>query len=107
MNKLFRIIIVPLTILLFISSTYSARSKQKAMEYAINNSIIHYALPQSSPVDLRIYSIKGQLIYEINKPELEAGNYSLNINKCLSKDYYIIQFTADKFKSTKNFVVVR
>ena len=69
---------------------------------------ISYALPETSPVSIRIYDLTGQLIAVLVNEVKEAGNYELKFDASkLASGVYIYRMIAGDFSSVKKMNVLK
>jgi len=69
---------------------------------------IEYALPQTSPVSLKVYNLSGQLVADLVNSEQMAGIYSVKWDATsLASGVYIYSLTAGDFQCSKQMVLVK
>lgn len=70
--------------------------------------MIEYAIPERSNVQLKVYDALGNLIQTLVDGEKEAGTYKMEFNGAnLASGVYFYQLTAKNFVSTKKLVLMR
>jgi len=69
------------------------------------NSTLTYSIQQKENVRFEIYDVTGKLIYTENKPEQNAGEYSVVVPmEKLSDGIYFCRFTAGQITNTMRIV---
>jgi len=69
---------------------------------------IEYALPQTSPVSLKVYNLSGQLVADLVNSEQMAGIYSVKWDATsLASGVYIYSLSAGDFQCSKQMVLVK
>jgi hypothetical protein len=72
------------------------------------STIISYQLKKDSFVLLKIYDLKGKLIYVLVNQWQDAGKYKLKfIPNNISSGVYLYQITADNFQLTRKFIYIK
>jgi len=75
--------------------------------------IINYAVPQRSEVEIAVYSVTGRLIKTLVKGEMEAGYYSVkwdgrdNNGKRVSQGVYFYKMISGDFSSVQKMTLVK
>ncbi|MDD5530260.1 MAG: T9SS type A sorting domain-containing protein [bacterium] len=78
-----------------------------------NNILIHYAIPVTSKVSLKIYDITGRTVCTILNEKVKPGYYTINWDgtdnnhKQISNGIYFYKFETDNFKSTKKITLLK
>lgn len=72
-----------------------------------NHGKIHYAVPEKSHINIRIYDVTGRFIKEIINEESSPGFYDVEFKINLPEGVYFIVMEADKFKSIRKFLVIK
>jgi photosystem II stability/assembly factor-like uncharacterized protein len=83
---------------------------QNSWENIINlrNRILQYSLPKSCFISIRVYDIKGKLIYSVANNMQSAGLHSLSLSTMnFSSGSYIIEFDLGGYKTQKCIPVIR
>ncbi|MBN2092667.1 T9SS type A sorting domain-containing protein [candidate division KSB1 bacterium] len=75
--------------------------------------LFSYSIPDTGPVELKIFNLSGQLIYSFLDPEEVAGTHLLKWNGCtregdvLPTGVYFYQLTAGNMRQTKKLIILR
>ncbi|MFA5033308.1 MAG: T9SS type A sorting domain-containing protein [bacterium] len=78
-----------------------------------NNTLIHYAIPITSKVSLKIYDITGRTVCTLLNEQIKPGYYTINWNgmdnthKKIANGIYFYKFETDNFKSTKKITLLK
>ena len=72
------------------------------------NTRINYAVPETSPVSIKVYDLTGQEIAVLVNEVKEAGTYEINFNASnLASGVYIYRMIASDFSSVKKMNVLK
>jgi photosystem II stability/assembly factor-like uncharacterized protein len=72
------------------------------------STIISYSVPKLANVDLRIYSVTGELVKVLVEEEMQPGNYEINFNASqLASGIYFYRLTAGNFVETKKMMLIK
>jgi len=70
--------------------------------------VISFALPKASDVQLSVYNIHGQKVVELINNEMVAGNHTVNFNAInLTSGIYIYRIKAGNFVSVKKMLLLK
>ncbi len=70
--------------------------------------VINFALPKASDVQLTVYNILGQKVTELVNTKMVAGNHSINFNATnLASGMYIYRIKAGSFVSVKKMMLLK
>jgi len=76
-------------------------------DFNIIKNTITYALPKEVPVELSIYSLKGQMVYKMSERTKSAGYYSMTTDKLIPGNFYVCKISAGEYKSIKKLACVK
>lgn len=82
--------------------------KAKAFPNPSKNDVnIEYSLDKTSNVQIEIYSIKGELVFQSKEINKEAGNHKfvLSDDEKIENGMYVFKITSDSKTETINFIV--
>jgi len=72
------------------------------------STVIKYAVPFESNVNIRIYNSLGQIVREVNEGTRQSGNYEINFNSSgLASGIYFYSIKAVSIDSKNNFSAVK
>lgn len=71
---------------------------------ALNNTVIHYAVPQAQFVSIKLYNASGQLVRVLQDSYHESGNYTLNIAN-VANGIYFLKYTDGTNKSELKLII--
>ncbi len=72
------------------------------------STVIHYALPENSAVDVSVYNLLGQKVETLISEQQAAGSHQVQWNAAgFSAGVYFVQLTAGGISDTEKIVLVR
>lgn len=74
---------------------------------SMNDVNIEYSLDKTSNVQIEIFSVKGELVFQSKEINKESGNHKFEIgdDKKLENGMYVCKITSDSKSETINFVI--
>jgi hypothetical protein len=105
---------------LVVSNLFGIRNNQNTIPTAYSldqnypnpfnpSTVIYYALPKQSRVDLKVYDVLGRLVTTLINNEIKpAGNYNINFNaQNLTSGIYFYRLNAGDFTDVKKMILVK
>lgn len=69
---------------------------------------INFSISQTTPVSIKMYDVKGNMIKVINESLMNAGNYKMNVNmNDIASGYYFVKMNIGSMKKNTMIIVTK
>ena len=87
-------------------STQKSMIPIRKFAVSVNNMLLKYTIPAASDVSVKIFDLKGRLVFSTIIPRQSAGSHSLPLAaRGLSSGSYVLDFNAGAYKVCKTIMV--
>jgi hypothetical protein len=91
-----------------ITSVLQPQQTQKAISQnrcIINGRTLSYSLPYASPVSIKLFDIRGQIVQTLVNSNQSAGNHSFQVSSTIAQGWYLLSLRAGEVKVDRGIYI--